>query len=156
MEHNEIIRSEENLTNKREQKIPVILLDRSSVPAANLLNQNDWENNNSKRIVDSCQTYLGFVYYTYTKLEKALNKTALQSLCAHHKSTLLDQWNHTPFKIEKISCLAEVPEIHLSMLGFFSGIKSFLDLLVELLSTEQIIASNVHGFHEKGDKIIRQ
>lgn len=45
---------------------------------------------------------------------------------------------------------AEVPEMHVSIEAFFAGLKSLLDLIVQLLSTEEVVGTRINGFHREG------
>jgi hypothetical protein len=44
----------------------------------------------------------------------------------------------------------EIPEVHLFISVFLNSIKTFLDLIVQLISTEKIVNKKIHGFHKKG------
>jgi hypothetical protein len=65
--------------------------------------------------------------------------------------TLQQMWKEAPWDLSKGIYFAQVPEMHLLIEAFFAGIKSLLDLLVQLLSTEGVVAVHVDGFHRKGD-----
>ena len=49
--------------------------------------------------------------------------------------------------MDKLIYLGQAPELHLLIEAFFSGLKSLLDLSVQLLSTEGVVTVGVHGFH---------
>ena len=40
-----------------------------------------------------------------------------------------------------------MPDLHIRIEAFFSGVKTLLDLLMQLLSTEKIVGGTVDGFH---------
>jgi hypothetical protein len=46
---------------------------------------------------------------------------------------------------------AEIPEVHLFIQVFLNSVKAFLDLIVQLIYTEEIVYKNIHGFHKKGN-----
>jgi hypothetical protein len=47
----------------------------------------------------------------------------------------------------------DVPQLHLAILSFLSSVKTFLDVLVQIIATEGIVSSEVHGFHKKGKSV---
>lgn len=71
--------------------------------------------------------------------------------CEPYFETLRQQWRASPWPLEKLAYYCQVPELHLSIEAFFSGLKSLLDLEVQLLSTEGIVGITLAGFHrDKG------
>lgn len=61
------------------------------------------------------------------------------------------QWQQANFDLKKVECFGQQPDLHIRIEAFFSGVKSLLDLLVQLLSTESIVAAVVDGFHRDQD-----
>ena len=68
-------------------------------------------------------------------------------LCARNVETLREQWKLAKFDLEKVVCFGQQPDLHIRIEAFFSGVKSLLDLIVQLLSTEQVVAAAIDGFH---------
>ena len=50
------------------------------------------------------------------------------------------------FDLQKLAFFAQQPDLHIRVEAFFSGVKTLLDLIVQLLSTEGIVAAAVDGF----------
>jgi hypothetical protein len=61
------------------------------------------------------------------------------------------QWKNSPWSISKGIYFAQVPEIHLMIEAYFASVKSLLDLIVQLLTTEGIVVVELNGFHRSGD-----
>jgi hypothetical protein len=129
-------------------KIPTILLDSSSTSSFNLFNSNQW-NNQSRGVIQSCATEHSLINFCFERLN-SICKNA-DKYCYHQLETLQQQWKKSHWDLLQGIYFAQVPEIHLSIEAFFSGIKSLLDLLVQLLSTEKIVGVEVGGFHRTGD-----
>ena len=64
---------------------------------------------------------------------------------------LEEQWKLSKFDLDKITFFGQQPDLHIRIEAFFSGIKSLLDLIVQLLSTEKVVASAIDGFHRDQD-----
>jgi len=128
-------------------RIPVICVDPSSVPSLTIFNPNNWIGE-SKAIVQSCAT----VYSVLQHGVKRIADVCLSSnrLCQPHIDNLVAQWKQKPWDLSKAICYGQVPELHMLIEAFFSGIKSFLDLAVQLISTEGIVGSRLQGFHQVG------
>ena len=62
--------------------------------------------------------------------------------------------------VRRLEIYFENLQLHSFVEAYFSGIKTILDILMQLLSTENIVSSNVHGFHKDkndvGGKILKQ
>jgi len=43
------------------------------------------------------------------------------------------------------------PDLHLRIEAFFSGVKTLLDLIVQLLASEKVVGAGVDGFHRAQD-----
>jgi hypothetical protein len=70
-------------------------------------------------------------------------------LCSPKFYELKNQWKTSKLPIDKCEYLVEVPEVHLFVQVFLTSIKTFLDLIVELISSENIVYMKIHGFHNK-------
>jgi len=132
------------------QKIPAICLHPASVPSFEVFNLNEWQGR-SKGIVQSCSTEYAVLLYGCTRLSEACREA--KTLCQPHFETLNQYWQDQPWDLSKVEHYCEVPAVHLSIEGFFSSIKSLLDLLVQLLSSEHIVNAQVNGFHKQGGVI---
>lgn len=127
-------------------KIPVILIDQASMPAFHIFNPNDWAGV-SKAIVSSCVAQHGLLNYSVKKLHELFGNS--DKLCSPKYHELKNQWKTSRWPTEKCEYLAEVPEVHLFVQVFLNSIKSLLDLIVQLISSENIVYTKIHGFHKK-------
>lgn len=125
----------------------VILVDQTSVPAFPIFNPNDWAGV-SKAIVSSCAAQYGLLNYSVKKLHKLFGNS--DELCSLKFHELKNQWKTSKWPIDKCKYLVEVPEVHLFVQIFLTSIKTFLDLIVQLISSENIVYTKIHGFHKKG------
>jgi len=125
-------------------RVPVVCVDGTAVSAFCIFNPNDWQGS-SQVVIQSCATELGMLDYTASQIA-AICKAANQK-CAPHFETLKHQWRQSPWELKKLVYFCQVPEIHLLVEGFFAGLKSLLDLEVQLLSTERIVGVGLDGFH---------
>jgi hypothetical protein len=128
-------------------RIPLICLDPVSVPSFIIFNSNDWVGE-SKTIVQSCAT-------EYSVLQHGVSRIATmclsgKELCQPHFDNLEGHWRKQPWDLEKLAYYGQIPELHMLIEAFFSGLKSLLDLIVQLISTEGIVGSRLHGFHRVG------
>lgn len=128
----------------------MILCHESSWPAFNIFNPNEWSGK-SKPIIELCAANFGLLIYT-SKLMNDIFKEA-QALCAPSFENLKSQWRISKWEISGCTYLVDVPNLHLSIHSFLSAVKTFLDVLVQLASTEGIVSVEVHGFHRKGETI---
>ncbi len=128
--------------------IPTICVDRSTIASMGLFNPNDWPGT-SKGVVQSCATEHSVIGYGVARLTDVCETP--EQRCRSHINTLRQQWLTAPWDLEKSVYFAEVPEVHLLIEAFFSSVKSLLDLIVQLVSTEGIVGLDINGFHRKGD-----
>ena len=128
-------------------KTPVLLIDPSSISAFYIFNPNDWLGT-SKAIVSSCAAQYGLLKYSVRKLHELYKISEKQ--CIPKFNELKAQWEKSPWPTDDCYYLAEVPEVHLFINVFLNSIKAYLDLIVQLISTENIVYKKVHGFHKKG------
>lgn len=135
---------------KTKSKIPIILIHPSSVASFILFNPNSWKNT-SKQIIRSCAAQYSLLYYSLDKLNKLYNDA--DKLCQPSLENLNSQWNTAKWTHKKCRYFVEIPEVHLYIQIFLLSVKTFLDLIVQLISSENIISSKIHGFHKKKDII---
>ena len=127
-------------------KTPVLLVDPASVQAFHIFNPNDWSGL-SKAIVSSCAAQHGLLNYSVNKLHELFGNA--EQICLPKIIELKKQWKTSRWPIDNCNYLAEVPEVHLFMQVYLNSIKTFLDLIVQLISAENIVYKKIHGFHKK-------
>lgn len=137
---------------KMTQKVPVILCDANTAPAFSIFNPNDW-NGESKAIIQSCAAHYGLLLYIAKKLKDIVAKADI--LCSPKFDELKAQWSMSKWDITKSTYWVDIPELHLSIHSFLSTVKTLLDVIAQLISSEGIVTAKIHGFHEKGDKLLR-
>ena len=125
----------------------VILVHSASMSAYNIFNANNWTGYSSA-VVRSCAAQLGLLNYSLNKLNELYDIS--EKLCEPKFNDLKKQWNTATWRIEGADYFVEIPEIHLFIQAFLNSIKTFLDLIVQLISTEKIVSKKIHGFHKKG------
>lgn len=130
-----------------DQRIAVICVDPSAVAGFQVFNPNDWQGD-SKAVVLSCSTELSILQYGVNGITEICRSP--KERCQPHFENLKRQWGDPTRSLPKTICYAQVPELHVLIEAFFSGIKSLLDLIVQLLSTEKIVGTAVNGFHRAG------
>jgi hypothetical protein len=131
-------------------KIPTIMLDNTSKSAYAIFNPNDWIDNSKPIIVSSAAQY-SLLEYQATKLPSLAQYS--RKICELRFNEIQDQWEKSPWDINKGDYLIEVPEYHLNIQAYLATIKIFLDLIVQLISSEGIVNATVDGFHRKGEVI---
>lgn len=62
-----------------------------------------------------------------------------------------EQWQLARFDLSKLVFFGQQPDLHIRIEAFFSGAKTLLDLLMQLLSTERIVGVAIDGFHRDRD-----
>lgn len=137
-------------TKKSKPKIPVILIHPSSMASYILFNPNSWKGA-SKQIIRSCAAQYGLLCYSLDKLDKLFIDA--EKLCRPSLQNLDSQWNTAKWTHKKCRYLVEIPEVHLYIQIFLMSVKTLLDLIIQLISSESVISSKIHGFHKK-NKII--
>ena len=125
-------------------RIPVILVDSSTVVGADIFNPNLWFGY-SKGIVQSCWTEYSVLHHCVRQVTK--NCDEIDRHCQTHIATLQQQWAAAKFDLGRVVIYAQHPDLHMGIQAFFSGVKSLLDLLVQLLSSEKIVTVGINGFH---------
>lgn len=136
--------------NNTEAKIPTILMHRSSAPAYSIFNPNDWSNKN-KQIIELCAINYGLLTFTSETIKDVF--ASANVLCASSFKNLVSQWEMARWELSKCIYFVDVPQLHLSILSFLSSVKTFLDVLVQIIGTEGIVSSEIHGFHKKGKSV---
>jgi hypothetical protein len=138
------------MSNNMSPQIPVILIDQSIAQAFSIFNPNDW-NGESKLIVQSCAVHYGLLIYSYSRIKNIFDRA--NELCAPRFIDLKFQWEKARWDISSCVYLVDTPELHVAIHSFLSNVKTFLDMFVQLISSEGIVADKIHGFHKKGDEI---
>jgi hypothetical protein len=64
---------------------------------------------------------------------------------------LQSHWENSPWDITRGDYLVEIPEFHLNIQSYLATIKTFLDLIVQLISSEGIVNAPIHGFHKDNE-----
>jgi len=124
--------------------VPVICADASGVKGAEIFNPNSWASG-SKGVIQSCWTEYSVLHHCATQLSEMCDSA--DKLCANNIETLQQQWRLAKFDLQKMMFFAQQPDLHIRIEAFLSGVKTLLDLIVQLLATEKIVAAAVDGFH---------
>ncbi|MFC1509192.1 hypothetical protein ACFL60_05850 [Candidatus Omnitrophota bacterium] len=135
-------------TNGSKSKIPVICVDPSGWEGANIFNPNIWSGG-SKGVVQSCWSEYSVLCFCAEQISSMCNDAEL--LCETHIATLQEQWRIKKIDLGKVVILGEQPDLHIRIEAFFSGVKTLLDLLMQLLSTEKVVSADIDGFHRVKD-----
>lgn len=130
------------------ERIPVICVDPSTVVGAEIFNPNAWEGN-SKGVIQSCWSEYSVLHHCVRQLSEMCESG--DKICASNAATIQDQWKRSKFDLHKVACFGQQPDLHIRIEAFFSGVKSLLDLIVQLLATEKVVAAPIDGFHRDGD-----
>ena len=133
-------------------KNPLIIVSESTWMAAGVFNPNDWTGD-SKGIIQFCSTEYGVLLHCRDQIVKACEGSAV--LCAEDIRILQKQWRTLRFDPSRIEAFAEIPQVHVQIEAFLSATKTLLDLVVQLLASEGVVSASVHGFHEKGTKVLK-
>jgi hypothetical protein len=56
------------------------------------------------------------------------------------------------FPVERCDFYVEIPTLHIHVEAFFSSVKSLLDLLAQLLTTQRLVNCDLNGYHKAGTK----
>lgn len=129
---------------------PVILVAQESIAAFTIFNPNDWSQA-SKGIVASCAAQFALLNYANSALSKAQEGAA--PICNERLAELQRQWRRSQWDLSRGRYFVEIPAVHLSIQSFLVTVKTLLDLLSQLLSTERIVHTKLHGFHKKGSVV---
>lgn len=132
------------------KRIPVILVDPSALVALDIFNANEWTGK-SKGVIWSCAAILGAATFAATRIREICSDPALR--CGQHLQTLSASLGD-PSALERAQVFGQDVELHNNVLAFFANVKGTLDLAVQLLAYEGICGTTVHGFHEKGERLL--
>lgn len=127
-----------------EASTPVICVDPSSVAGAETFNPNFWSGG-SKGVIQSCWTEYSVLHHCVDQILAMCDDA--ERVCANNIETIQQQWRTARFDLRKMVFFGQQPDLHIRIEAFFSGVKTLLDLLVQLLSTEKVVSEAVDGFH---------
>lgn len=130
------------------ERIPVICVDSSTIAGAEIFAPNAWEGS-SKGVIQSCWSEYSVLHHCVRQLSEMCDNG--DKVCATNIATIQEQWKLAKFELQKVACFGQQPDLHIRIEAFFAGVKSLLDLIVQLLTTEKIVAAPIHGFHREGD-----
>ena len=137
-------------SNNDSSKIPIIWVDDTNKSALSIFKANNW-NDRSKAIISSCAAQLSLLEYQAAKLPSLVQYSRI--ICESRFKGFNDEWNKSPWKISECDYIVELPEFHMNVQAYLATIKVFLNLIVQLISTEGIVDTVIQGFHKKGDVI---
>ncbi len=129
-------------------RTPIVCVDESAVAAAALFDPNPWSGN-TKGLIQSCWSEYSVLHHCTSQIVTTCKEST--SLCARHIANVEKQWTAKKFDLEKVIIFGQEPDLHLRIEAFFSGVKSLLDLLVQLLSSESVVNTKIDGFHRNKD-----
>lgn len=129
----------------RENKIPIICAVNSTADIAHIFNPNAWLGA-SKGIVQSCLSEMSVLHHCVNRLTELCNNP--RQSCQTHIENIQRQWLIANFSLDKTVIYGEVPDLHIRIEAFYAGIKTCLDLLVQLLSSEKVVNTAIDGFHK--------
>ena len=130
-----------------DQKTPAIFVFEGTTPAHSIFNPNEWSND-SKAVIASCSAQFALLLFASTALATAHEGVA--QICAQRVAELQRQWRASRWDLQRLRYFVEVPSVHLSIQAFLVTVKTLLDLMAQLLSTERVVHTRLHGFHKKG------
>ena len=133
---------------KSDKRISTIWVHPSSKSSFRVFNTNDWQGA-SKEIIQSCTTQYSALEYAVGQIATACSNS--KERCQAHFETLRKSIENPSEIVPKIVVYGQVSEVHVLIQAFFSGMKSLLDIIVQLISSENIVGSHVRGFHRQGD-----
>ena len=132
----------------QEPRIPVVCVDESAVAGAMLFDPNSWPAV-TKGLMHSCWTEYSVLHHCVTQLVAMCDER--ERVCQRHIATIQQQWSTQKFDLQKVLIYGQHPDLHIRIEAFFSGVKSLLDLLVQILSTEKVVSAKLDGFHRVQD-----
>ena len=134
--------------NESDARIPVICADKSAVVGAEIFNPNSWTGA-SKGIIQSCWTEYSVLHHCVGQIVGMCGEG--ERLCQSQIKSIREQWNTRQFDLGKVVIYGQHPDLHLRIEAFFSGVKTLLDLIVQLLASEKVVGAGVDGFHRAQD-----
>lgn len=130
-------------------RTPVIFVEETAVSSSIYFDVNSWSND-SKGLIQSAWSEYSALCHCITEISSICSDP--RSYIQHRINTIkthLDSNSLTKDNLDKIECYAQYSRLHIYIEAFFSSIKSLLDLLSQLLSTENIVGAKIDGFHRK-------
>lgn len=129
------------------KKTPVIIAASGGFQGYTIFNPNDF-GGSSKPVVLSCANQLSLLHYLVKKVSSLFSNA--DELVETAVKIINEQWNTSKWPIGDCEYFVEVPDVHTSIVAFPATVKSLLDLLIQLLSTEKIVNAYPNGFHKNG------
>jgi len=99
----------------------------------------------------SCAAQYGLLNHGASQIPPVLKNC--EKLCKASFVELQGMWAKEPWELDRCCYLVEIPGFHLHAQAYLSTVKTFLDMLAQLVTTEDIVCKKVHGFHKKGSQI---
>ena len=127
-----------------DQPIPVICIDWSAVNAGEVFNTNSWTGI-SKGVIQSCWTEYSVLDHCAHLIIDICQQR--ESLCRNQIEEIKGQWRNSKFDWRHCTFRSQNSDLHIYIKAFFTCVKTLLDLLMQLLSSEKIIVVVVDGFH---------
>lgn len=129
-------------------RIPVICSDNSAIAGAGIFDPNSWSGA-SKGIIQSCWTEYSVLHHCVFQIVGLCREADL--LTRNQIKSIQEQWNTKKFDLEKVVIYGQQPDLHMRIEAFFSGTKTLLDLIVQLLTSEKVVNGVIDGFHRAQD-----
>ncbi len=130
-----------------EERVPAIFVFEGTTPAHSVFNPNQW-GDESRAVIASCSAQFALLLFSITSLPLA--HATVQQICEQRIGELQRQWRTSRWPVGGLRYFVEVPSAHLSIQAFLVTVKTLLDLMAQLLSTERVVHTKLHGFHKKG------
>lgn len=131
-------------------KVPMVLLHGDINSSFSIFNPNEWAGS-SRSIITSCAAQYSLLNYEVSQILLSLKNC--EKLCKGRFLKLQQEWAKAPWKLDRCYYLVEVPQFHLSAEAYLSTVKTFLDVLAQLVTTEGVVNKRVHGFHKVRNQI---
>ncbi len=126
----------------------IFLTHEANAHAHSIFNINNWTGT-SRQIITSCIAQLGLLNYEVSRLPYVLKRS--EEYCQLRFLELQKQWVSGSWNSDCCRYLVEFPEFHLYVQAYFSTIKTLLDFLAQLVSTEGIVRDQIHTFRKKNN-----
>jgi hypothetical protein len=126
-------------------RIPVICADNSAVAGAGIFDPNSWTGA-SKGIIQSCWTEYSVLHHCVDQIVGMCREP--ERFTQNQIESIQKQWKTKKFDLGKVVIYGQQPDLHMRIEAFFSGTKTHLDLIVQLLTSE-----NVELYAEVGDGV---
>jgi hypothetical protein len=114
------------------------------MPGLAVFNSNHWSGE-ARSVILTCWSEYSVLHHCTDQLHDMC--TNAQALCERQIATIDQQWRANRFPVERMYYFAQQPDLHIRIEAFLSGIKTLLDLLVQLLSAQNIVTTKIEGFH---------